>query len=190
MRHSDKSKLLFLPVSDFVQLTKKNKLQFDLNGLNMQHLGKVLAIEGKQARVQIAKSSECATCKACEMFDTQGQIELLARNDIQAKIGDLVKIEIAPAQVIGNSLLIFVFPIIFLIIGYWGGLYLGGSPLFSAVKSSGEGAGIIGALSALIISFILIFVYDKFYSKRNRTTAWLVPIENFSPSSSDCDKAI
>ncbi|MBN2091563.1 SoxR reducing system RseC family protein [candidate division KSB1 bacterium] len=135
----------------------------------MEHLGKVIEINGTLARVQIAKSSHCAGCTACDMFDTSGPKELKAQNEIHAKPGDFVRIEIAPSQVIGSSLFIFVFPIIAMMVGYWFG-----SKFARVLNMTDELAGIAGSLCFLVISFLIIYLYDRFYGRKNQPQARLI----------------
>ncbi len=135
----------------------------------MEHFGKVIEIQDNLARVQLAKSSHCAGCTACDMFDTSGPKELKAQNEIHAKPGDFVRIEIAPSQVIGSSLLIFVFPIIAMMFGYWFG-----TKFAPSLKMAGEIAGIAGSLSLLGISFLIIFLYDRSFGRTNQPQARLL----------------
>jgi len=137
----------------------------------MENFGKVIEIQGELARVQIAKSSQCAGCTSCDIFDTRGPRELQARNEIQAKPGDFVKIEVAPSQVIGNSLFIFIFPIIAMMLGYWLG-----SKSATFFKITEEMAGIAGSLGFLGISFLIIFLYDRFYGRKNQPVARLIAL--------------
>jgi sigma-E factor negative regulatory protein RseC len=132
----------------------------------MRHLGKIVAVYGQVAEIQIAKSNQCAGCTACDMWDTQGPLRISAKNSVQAQMGDLVEVEIAPAQVIGSSLLVFLFPVVALMVGYWLG-----TRLAPELQISGEGAGILGALSFLVLSFGVIFLYDRLFLKKNNTKA-------------------
>ena len=122
----------------------------------MRHFGKIVEINGDVAEIQIAKSKECAGCTACDMWDTKGPVYIPAKNTVQGKVGDLVEVEIAPAQVLGSSLLVFLFPILALMAGYWLG-----SRLAPQLQMGGESAGILGAVIFLVISFGVIYFYDR-----------------------------
>ncbi len=137
----------------------------------MEHLGKVIEIQGEFARIQLTKSTHCAGCTSCDMFDTRGPRELQARNEIQAKPGDFVKIEIAPSQVIGSSLFIFIFPIVAMMLGYWLG-----SNFAAFFNISGEIAGISGSIGFLGIAFLIIFMYDRFYGHKHQPQARLIAL--------------
>lgn len=139
----------------------------------MRHFGKVINIEDEMARIQIAKSSQCKNCTACDMFDTKGTVEISARNELAAKVEDYVEVEIAPAQVIGSSLLVFIFPIIALIIGYMLGSHLAPQTTLTA-----ENAGIIGSLIFLVLAFLLIYVYDRLFARKKSAKAWIAAIKN------------
>lgn len=139
----------------------------------MRELGQVIRVRGELAVLRVAKSTHCAGCNACQMFDDGQPREIVARNDISAKSGDMVEIEINPRIVIGHSLLIFIFPIIFMILGY-----ILGAGLSVQLRMGSEQSGIIGALSFFVLSFVLIFVYEKLFIKKDASSARLVAIKN------------
>jgi len=137
----------------------------------MEHFGKIIDVEGELARVQIARTPECKSCRACEMFDTRKTVEIVARNNVNAQLGDQVNVEIAPAHVVGSSLLIFLFPIVALLVGYWLGVNLA-----SQLGLNQEGGGIIGAITLLVLAFIIIYFYDRFFARRQKTRAEVIAI--------------
>lgn len=139
----------------------------------MRHLGKILSIDGNIAEIRIAKSNKCAGCTACDMWDTKGPLVIPAKNNVAAKVGELVEVEIAPKQVIGSSFLVFLFPILALMGGYWLG-----NRLAPQLQMGGEGAGILGALVFLVISFGVIYVYDRLFMKKSKTRAWIDRVVN------------
>ena len=134
----------------------------------MEHYGRVIQVNGPTVEVEIAKSKECANCKACDMFDNREKVILTALNDINAREGDMVNVEVAPRQVLTSAVLVFLMPVIFLILGYW----LGSTQRWFTANP--EISGIIGGLTALLLSFGLIFVFDRLSFKKSSTRARLV----------------
>ena len=134
----------------------------------MEHYGRVIQVNGPMAQVEIAKSVECANCKACDMFDNGEKIILEAQNGIDAQKGDMVNVEVAPRQVLASAVLVFLTPVLFLILGYW----LGSAQLW--FSSNPESSGIIGALTALLLSFGVIFVADRLFFKKTTSQTHLV----------------
>jgi len=132
----------------------------------MRHVGKIIAVNGNIAEIEITKSNQCAGCTACNMWDTKGPLQLLARNNLQAQIGDRVEVEVAPAQVVSSSLIVFLFPLLARMLGYWLGAQL--APGF---RLRGESGGILGSLIFLVASFGGIFIYDRFVLNKNKTNA-------------------
>jgi len=163
------SSLRELTLGDQVKLLKVSLFW----GYFMRELGQVIRIDGEWAILKVAKSTRCAGCTACEMFDDGKPREIVARNDISAESGDMVEIEINPKRVVGHSFLIFIFPIIFMILGY-----VFGASLSNQLKMDGETSGIIGALTFLGLSFLLIFIFEKRFTKKDHSSARLVAIKN------------
>ncbi|MCI0514325.1 SoxR reducing system RseC family protein [candidate division KSB1 bacterium] len=143
----------------------------------MRHCGKIIELNGVVARVQLVKSIHCAGCTACDMFSSEDRRELNARNLIQAQIGDLVEIEVPPGRVIQSSLLIFLMPVIGILVGYWIG-----AKIASFWQLTAESGGILGALGFLVLTFGLLYVYDKRYLKQHAAMAQIVSQSPAAPA--------
>ena len=134
----------------------------------MRETGVIVSKRDKWVQEQLMKNEKCEGCSACTAFGPDS-MSIEARNDIDAKTGDIVEIEIAPKQVVGHSFLIFLLPIVAMIGGYFIGMELGGRRGFI-----GESSGIMGALVMLLISFITIRIYDKFWGYAEKNTAHVI----------------
>lgn len=80
-------------------------------------------------------------------------MQLEALNNIGASVGDWVNVIIEPQDVVKNSMLIFIFPLLMMLVGY-----------FVAVRfipPYSEGIGIFGAFAALALAFMAIKITDK-----------------------------
>ncbi len=131
----------------------------------MIETGVVNKIEKDIAWITMIKGDQCACCTACKAFG-DGSFEIVALNEPGAKPGDHVEVEINPRQVIKHSAIVFIFPVLSLIIGY----FLGDS-YFTQIGLPQEAGGIIGSLGLMIITFIAIIGYDRIISKSQSVNA-------------------
>ena len=136
----------------------------------MIETGIVSKIQKDTALVTVVKGEQCKGCSACDAFG-EGSAELLAQNDLSAKVGDRVEVEIDPKQVIRHSAIVFLLPVFSLILGYFLGVnYL------TKIGLSEEGAGIIGSLGLMALTFVGIFFYDRLLSKSDEVNARIIRI--------------
>lgn len=130
--------------------------------------GIIKKLENNNAWVLLQKGEQCHGCTACRAFG-DGSAEILAVNDINAKPGDKVEIEIQPKQVVKHSAVVFLLPVLALIIGYFLGVkYL------TSLSISEEPAGIIGSLGLMIISYLFIVLYDRSTAKKSESLVHIV----------------
>ena len=98
------------------------------------------------ARVRFSARAECVKCGACMRNGDEAYLD--ASNEIGAKIGDAVKVEIQGQKVLQAAFLLYIAPLIAMIIGYFIG-------------------GIIMAFVFLFAYFLATFIFSrKFYSKK------------------------
>ena len=136
----------------------------------MIETGIVSKTQKDTALVALVKGEQCKGCTACDAFG-EGSSELLVNNELSAKVGDRVDIEIDPKQVIRHSAIVFLLPVFALILGYFLGVYY-----LTKIGLSEEGAGIIGSLVLIVLTFVGIVFYDRLLSKSNEVNARIVRI--------------
>ena len=117
----------------------------------MIEIGIVAKTLNGAALVNFQGSEACKKCGACKVFGVGGVMQIEALNEVSAKEGDKVEVEIAPRAVLWSNFLIFIFPVLMLFLGY----FLGGQWV---------------ALAFLVLSFLLLWVYDKMISLRRKTS--------------------
>ena len=139
----------------------------------MRETGVVISKHGGWVNVLLTKGEKCEGCSACTAYGPNS-MSIQARNEIDAKTGDIVDVEVSPKQVVGLSFLIFLFPVIAMICGYFLGLKIG-----SNLGLAGEGSGIVGAVSLLILSFLIIKIYDTTWGKSWKNAAYVVSRSQF-----------
>jgi sigma-E factor negative regulatory protein RseC len=122
--------------------------------------------------VSFQQSSACAKCGLCHDVG-EGMVGIEAVNDIRAKRGDIVEIEIPSQEVVKGSVVVFLLPIFFLIIGY-----LVGSALMRLFGLPGweEAIGVVSALIFLGLSFFAIKWYDKNVQQKEALRARILKI--------------
>lgn len=109
--------------------------------------------------VDIVSKNECANCSAkdgCHIFDKKCESLLEAGYSGDIKEGDKVVVDIKPAQKIFSSVVIFLFPLIFMFLSYF----------IAAIFVKIEIIRVLSALTGLIASFIMItFIFKSKYVK-------------------------
>lgn len=112
-------------------------------------------LPGDLAEIEVTRQSacghDCASCGGCGGHETQ-TLQVTARNQAQAKVGDRVLVEGQTGRVLGMAVLVYVLPLILFFIGY---AIPGAMALGSAVRAIGGGAG-----------FVLGIVCGMWYSRR------------------------
>ncbi|MBU0687740.1 MAG: SoxR reducing system RseC family protein [Candidatus Margulisbacteria bacterium] len=116
-------------------------------------------ISDKLAEVQFEPQAVCAKCKACCHLVETGKMVVEVWNDIGAKVGDPVEVEVPEKQVVASAFLIYIFPLICLILGYFVGSYF--SQAMGIFKDS-ELLGIIIGFIFMALAFLALRVYDNY----------------------------
>lgn len=130
----------------------------------MKETGIIISITGQKATVQINRGQKCEGCNLCQAFGNNKML-VKAYNKTEAGIGDVVEVSIEPKYVLASSLLIFIFPIFMMLLGYFVGIR------FS--HSASESGGIIGSIIGFLLSFVLIKFLEKFIKPNTRETAFI-----------------
>ena len=133
----------------------------------MRETGAIVAISGKTATIQLNRGEKCDGCNACSAFG-ENRMKLDALNNIGAAVGDLVEIDVEPKQVIKSSMIVFIFPLLMMLVGYFG------SVKFFPPHS--EGVGVLGSFVALALSFLAIKLTDKRRNSEDLNPAIIVDI--------------
>lgn len=115
----------------------------------MREQGIVSKVKSKNlVEVAFKRTEACEKCQMCHNLE-EGMVGIESVNEIGAKMGDIVEIEIPSGEVVKGSLVVFLLPVLFMIVGYLIGALLN------------EFVGVIGAILFLPLSFFVIRWYDK-----------------------------
>jgi positive regulator of sigma E activity len=122
--------------------------------------GIVLKNDGHQVELEMHSGISCEGCSACFVDKNRRHI-LQIRQQLSIKPGELVELEILPEFAIKSAFLIFFFPILMLLLGYY---LFRDLALLSAISESYR--GIVGAMTGLLGSYLIIFFYDRVLSRK------------------------
>jgi sigma-E factor negative regulatory protein RseC len=123
----------------------------------MEEKGKVIELLANEAKVEVMPSAICSHCSstdACGSIGTKAKV-VLAKNPIEAKVGDLVKLELKEKARATSILLVFGLPITFLLAGIIIGEIISGDKL----------AAILGG-AGLVIAFIIVKMIDRLVDRK------------------------
>ena len=122
----------------------------------MVNKGLIENIENNSITIKFYKSSACSHCSSCgEKNKFSTTISIDKPTGFIKNIGDEITIEIEDSVLLQLSLITYIFPPLFMILGYFVSSFFGGS----------QGMSIISSFSFLILSFLCLFFYDKKRSK-------------------------
>lgn len=138
----------------------------------MINKGIVTSINGSQVSVKLYKSSSCSHCSCCSESSKYGK-DFEFKVDRKVEKGDLVTLEIAEKDVIKAAMIAYVLPPIFMIAAY----------VIASKLGFSEGKSILGSFLGLILAFIFLFIYDKFFAKKSiDEEIKIVSVEKYDPT--------
>ena len=136
----------------------------------MRESGVIVSSKNNIVTVQVAGGEKCKDCNAC-MLAGENLMQVEAKNDLHAHTGDSVEVEVDSAHLLGHTLLVFIFPVVMMFVGYFIGSHIGMN-----MGNVGEGPGILGTFAALFVSFIFIKIYDTIWGHRDEIPAHVVRV--------------
>lgn len=138
----------------------------------MVNKGIVTKINGNQVSVKLYKSSSCSHCSNCSESSKYGK-DFDFKIDREVEKGDLVTLEISEKDVLKAAIIAYILPPILMITGY----------IVSSKFGFSEGKSIIGSFIGLLVAFAFLFVYDRFFAKKNiDEEIKIVSVEKYDPS--------
>lgn len=138
----------------------------------MVNKGIVTKIKGDTVAVKLYKSSSCSHCSCCSESNKMGS-DFEFKINQKVELGDLVTLEISEKDVVKAAMIAYVFPPIMMILGYIVADHLG----FSEMQS------IAGSFIGLVIGFIFLAIYDRFFAKKTiDEEIKIVSVEKYDPN--------
>jgi sigma-E factor negative regulatory protein RseC len=125
--------------------------------------GKVIETKENLAQVEFASASACAECGACHKASS-GRMVTEARNEIWARVGDRVEVEVSPAVFTLFPFVAYIVPLLFFFLG----IVLGS--LFSATM------GLIWGFVLLAVGFVVARWLGQYISGQNHFICRIVRV--------------
>lgn len=132
--------------------------------MDRQQEGIVLQVIGKMAKVKTSRHNDCENCGACP---GNSAIVLDAQNDVEARPGQRVAVEIREMNMLKAAFIVYILPLIAIFIGI-----LAGGTLTDEFGSSLLWAQVAGG----VLGFVLSVVYIKFFDSAARLDSKMQPI--------------
>ena len=122
------------------------------------------------AQVSLMRQLECGlSCKSCEGCPQKPKDEILslADNSLNARTGQVVRVQSNSGSSIGIAALVYLVPCILLVLGYLLGAWLG----------LGEGLCIAAAFAGLLLGFVPAVILDRVIARRGKPEFTIIAIE-------------
>ena len=120
----------------------------------MKSSGKVTEVNGNKIKVKMFKESSCAHCSGCgDASKLTRELDLFYNGEVE--IGDIVTFELEDAKMLKIGFLVYILPIIMMLIGF----------VISSKIGNSEKTSVFISFGFLIISFICLHIYDKYFVK-------------------------
>jgi len=127
-----------------------------VKGINGEE-GEVVAVHGDSATVKIKANDSCEKCRLCKrVSSTEMVVEALVEKPVQK--GERVTIAMRPGIVFKSALILYVFPLIGMVCGYYVGKAI--LHLFH-ISVKGELFPALFSFLFLFLSFVPIRIYDR-----------------------------
>ena len=120
----------------------------------MLETGKVIKVYDDIAEVNFKRKSSCDKCKVCSLEDS-GTVSIKLKNEIGAKIGDIVEVGISDKRLTQSNWIVFGIPLLVLLIGM----------IVANVLKLKELHSILIGAGSLVLGFVIVFVIDKIIAK-------------------------
>lgn len=120
----------------------------------MKSSGKVTEVNENKIKVKMFKESSCAHCSGCgDASKLTRELDLFYNGEVE--IGDIVTFELEDAKMLKIGFLVYILPIIMMLIGF----------VISSKMGNSEKTSVFISFGFLIISFICLHIYDKYFVK-------------------------
>lgn len=130
----------------------------------MFQTGVVTELNGENAVVRFKRVKACKNCNMCMTIgDNESVVEL--NNNLGAKVGDYVSVELHAKSILQASLIAYVFPLVALLIG------LGVGSLVN------DTVGIAAGLVLLLGAFLTIRLLEPVFARKGKFSPRMVTLE-------------
>ena len=124
---------------------------------------KVVSVDGDIATVVSKRTSACEGChkssegcSVCSLMGEGREISAKAENRVGACVGDVVEIESESKKVLFFCAVVFLFPLVMMLAGYW----------ITSCFTESERWRCTAAAVAVVLSFCVVWCYSRWVGKR------------------------
>ncbi len=136
----------------------------------MNRSGIVTELKGDRAAVRLLKHTACGDCGACHLGDDSKHITIECANDADAKIGEIVEIDLESPNVLGAAFIMYMIPLAALLIGVVGTSVVFNMLAAAGVVESAASKEIVGSAIGVALMAASYFIIkgkeDKFSSSQ------------------------
>jgi len=134
----------------------------------MDRTGIIVAVEKDFSRIRLLRHTACGHCGACQLGDDQKDVMLMAKNEVNAQVGDMVEVSMGTRGVLSAAFIMYMIPLISLFLGLVVGLL--GLQLIAYQGNIEVTASLIG-LVLMGVTFFIIKMNDKNFLKSDKYIA-------------------
>lgn len=133
----------------------------------MDQIGQVVEIQGKTAIVRVRRTSACGeNCSGCSGECKPTASTMKAVNGLDAKVGDMVKVEMNPGAYVLLAFIGYILPLILTVAAY----------LLANRITSDSLVADITAVVTLIVTLVVFYFVDKIPKKSTRFSSRIIRI--------------
>jgi sigma-E factor negative regulatory protein RseC len=125
-------------------------------------VGTVLQVRPGRAKLQLERTTACASCKSCLIGKGARYMVSEAGDPVGVAVGDLVRVEVPEARgstsPVTAGFLLFILPLLLFAAGYFTGSALAGA---LRLEGSREALGILGSFLFLPIPYLVLFLRSR-----------------------------
>lgn len=129
----------------------------------MTETGKVIKVEKDFVTVRFQRKTECENCKMCIFSQDMTYLDIKMKNTVNAQIDDIVKVSTKGKTVLISSLIVYIVPLLFTLLG-----------LFLGYIILGENLAIVFAMVFLALGFLSIAIIDKLLKRKNKNVIFTI----------------
>lgn len=139
----------------------------------MDQIGYVVDTKDEIAVVDVRRTSACGdNCNSCGGGCNIPAMRVEIKNTIQAKVGNFVEIEMETKSLMKSAFIAYIIPLVMLIGGIAGGIYI----FQSMGYTNYESLGFITGLVFLAISYYMLRAIDNIIKNRNSAELKIIKV--------------
>lgn len=123
----------------------------------MEQVGFVRKTVKDRAELEVRRVSGCGGCKGCAASCEVKTHVITLKNNLNAKVGDLVELEGEPKNILKYAFIAYMIPFIFLIVG----IFAGSSYFKAHGNPNYEILSFLVGLVSLVVSYFVVKLFDK-----------------------------